>query len=401
VGTIKTYIGTYWEINLIYLYVLLYVQHQLKNEDKTKSKRQNTRIIAALLHFHGVVGEVKPNNLNNSMSYKFYRCWLHAFSSYRGSRKMSNKRSLRQRQSIQNERQQAQHPNRHRRKTNCSAFRHLLLVCSLLFTTVTISNAKGTHEIQRQLRHRKGDPPDAPSDDYGEYSDDSVEGNTHESSYGGYSSLNSAYGDYGAYTPKGSSGSETLKTSSSSYSSSGYGLDSYDNHGSSSTTSESYEWGAASSSTFKPSFNMPQLQLSLIPAIFLILFVTVTGMLITAYQMEHAPEGTFANCCRVSLTTVSCIYKVVYNLYHCRLGEIPQVVFASEFDDDELTDEELERMKLRPGIERALDVEHRKALRKVGIEMNKIKVNDGAKHDGTGNVEGHAGGLNGRGTAPC
>ena len=31
-------------------------------------------------------------------------------------------------------------------------------------------------------------------------------------------------------------------------------------------------------------------------------------------------------------------------------------------------------MRLRPGIERALDVEHRKALRKVGIEMNKIKV---------------------------
>ena len=31
-------------------------------------------------------------------------------------------------------------------------------------------------------------------------------------------------------------------------------------------------------------------------------------------------------------------------------------------------------MRLRPGIERALDVEHRKALRKVGIEMNKIKI---------------------------
>ena len=39
-------------------------------------------------------------------------------------------------------------------------------------------------------------------------------------------------------------------------------------------------------------------------------------------------------------------------------------------------DEEIERMRLRPGIERALDVEHRKALRKVGIEMNKIKLRD-------------------------
>eukprot|EP00581_Thalassiosira_minuscula_P036038 CAMPEP_0184443900 /NCGR_PEP_ID=MMETSP0740-20130409/887_1 /TAXON_ID=385413 /ORGANISM="Thalassiosira miniscula, Strain CCMP1093" /LENGTH=125 /DNA_ID=CAMNT_0026812417 /DNA_START=171 /DNA_END=548 /DNA_ORIENTATION=+ len=72
---------------------------------------------------------------------------------------------------------------------------------------------------------------------------------------------------------------------------------------------------------------------------------------------------------------VNCIYKVIYNLYHCRLGDIPQVVCAAELEDDlEYTDEEMERIRLRPGIERALDVEHRKALRKVGIEMNKIKV---------------------------
>jgi hypothetical protein len=64
---------------------------------------------------------------------------------------------------------------------------------------------------------------------------------------------------------------------------------------------------------------------------------------------------------------------VVYNLYHCRLGDIPQAVFASEYgDDDDYTDEEIERMRPRSGIERALDNEHRKALRKVGIELNKI-----------------------------
>ena len=50
------------------------------------------------------------------------------------------------------------------------------------------------------------------------------------------------------------------------------------------------------------------------------------------------------------------------------------MVFASELEEEEYTDDEVERMRLRPGIERALDVEHRKALRKVGIEMNKIKV---------------------------
>ena len=97
-------------------------------------------------------------------------------------------------------------------------------------------------------------------------------------------------------------------------------------------------------------------------------------MLITAHRMENDPEGNFANCCRVLLHTVNCIYKVIFNLYHCRLGDIPQVVFASEFEEDEYTEEEIEQMRLRPGIERALDVEHRKALRKVGIEMNKIKV---------------------------
>jgi hypothetical protein len=60
------------------------------------------------------------------------------------------------------------------------------------------------------------------------------------------------------------------------------------------------------------------------------------------------------------------------------LGDIPQVVFASELEEDEYTEEEIERMRLRPGIERALDVEHRKALRKVGIEMNKIKITTNA-----------------------
>ena len=153
--------------------------------------------------------------------------------------------------------------------------------------------------------------------------------------------------DYGVYTPKGSSSSSSnsgssLGSSSSSHSSSGYGYDSYDSYGSTSTSSP-YEWGSSSKSSSFPSFKMPELQLSIIPAIFLIIFITVIGMLVTAYQMEHSPEGTFANCCRVSLTTVSCIYRVIFNLYHCRLGEIPQVVFASEFEnDDELTDEELE-----------------------------------------------------------
>ncbi|KAL3799839.1 hypothetical protein ACHAWO_009960 [Cyclotella atomus] len=279
---------------------------------------------------------------------------------------------------------------------------YVFLTATLLVKESTISLAQNedverSHgKILRRLR-RQGDPPGASNDGGGgyaisEYLDDSVGESDSKSSYGGYSSSNSAYGDYGAYTPKGSgsassglskTSSSKSKSSSAGYSSSSYS-DTYDTYGSSSSSSSSsggsYEWGSYSSSSYKPSFKMPELQLSIIPAIFLILFMTLIGMLITAHQMENSPEGTFANCCRVSLTTVSCIYKVIYNLYHCRLSEIPQVVFASEFEnDDELTDEELERMKLRPGIERALDVEHRKALRKVGIEMNKIKINHGAK----------------------
>jgi hypothetical protein len=124
-----------------------------------------------------------------------------------------------------------------------------------------------------------------------------------------------------------------------------------------------------------PKLRIPTITMSLVPAISLLTLATIAGMLLTANRMEHAPDGNFANCCRVSLHTVHCVYKVVYNLYHCRLGDIPQAVFASEYgDDDDYTDEEIERMRLRPGVERALDVEHRRALRKVGIEMNKIRA---------------------------
>jgi len=112
-------------------------------------------------------------------------------------------------------------------------------------------------------------------------------------------------------------------------------------------------------------------------------------MLLTAHSLEHHPEGTFANCCRVSLHTVSCVYSIIYNLYHCRLGEIPGIICggSSELDEDEYTEEELERMNLRPGIERALDIEHRKALRKVGVEMNMIKPKNGS-----GSVKANGGG---------
>ncbi|KAL7468834.1 hypothetical protein ACHAXS_009068 [Conticribra weissflogii] len=212
-------------------------------------------------------------------------------------------------------------------------------------------------------------------------------------SYGG---TNSGYG--GGYDDTMQIGRGSYGGASSSYGfqdagNTANGIDAYDSYGNyrgySSTASspsnymDSYSdaWGTApSSSTFKSKMRSElgkpfQTKVPLLPILFLFVVFSLGGMLATAHSMENNPEGTFANCCRVSLGTVACVYGVIYNLYHCRLGDIPQVVCAADEDVMEVyTDEELERMKLRPGIERALDVEHRKALRKVGIEMNKIKI---------------------------
>jgi len=217
---------------------------------------------------------------------------------------------------------------------------------------------------------------------YGSYGSSSYGGSTSgaaTSSYGSGSSTSAAYGgstsSYGSSTYGGSSSTSTASTTTKDSYSSAWGAtgSSGSSTWGSSTGSSGSSWGSKASSSFSK-LHGPSVQLSIIPVILLSILTTFIGMLITAHRMEHDPEGNFANCCRVLLHTVNCIYKVIYNLYHCRLGDIPQVVFASELEEEEYTDEEIERMRLRPGIERALDVEHRKALRKVGIEMNKIKV---------------------------
>ena len=203
---------------------------------------------------------------------------------------------------------------------------------------------------------------------------------TSGSSYGSGSTYGtSSYGtrSYGASSGTSTYGASSGTSTYGSGSTSSYGGgSSYSSAwGAGTSGSSSSPWGSSSTGTSGSKFfHGPSVKLSLLPTIFLSMLITFTGMLITAHRMEHHPEGNFANCCRVLLHTVNCIYKVIYNLYHCRLGDIPQVVFASELEEDEYTEEQIERMRLRPGIERALDVEHRKALRKVGIEMNKIKI---------------------------
>ena len=226
---------------------------------------------------------------------------------------------------------------------------------------------------------------------YGSYYGSSTGGNGASSSaYGTYGSstagtssgsTSNTYGSYGASPSSSSSayGASSPRSSSSSY----YGGSSYSStwgagSASSSTSSSSHKWG--SSNSLRGGKGFQPVKIDLFKAIFFLLLICTTGMLLTAHSMEHHPEGTFANCCRVSLHTVNCVYSIIFNLYHCRLGELPGIICGgSELEEDEYTEEELERMTLRPGIEGALDREHRKALRKVGVEMNMIKPKNGGK----------------------
>ena len=143
----------------------------------------------------------------------------------------------------------------------------------------------------------------------------------------------SGYGSYG-----GAPSANSMDSSGSAAAGGGYGdYGSYGGYGAPSSSSnygDSYSdsWGAGSaSSSFKSKIRIKMKnpfssKISLLPALFLFFMIALAGMLITAHQMERFPEGTFANCCRVSLGTVTCVYGVIYNLYHCRLGE--SVVFS-------------------------------------------------------------------------
>lgn len=230
---------------------------------------------------------------------------------------------------------------------------------------------------------------------YGSYESSSTSGNNGASSsaYGSYGSstagtssgTSNTYGSYGASPSSSSSayGASSPRSSSSYYGGSSYSSTWGAGSASSSTSSSSHQWG--SSNGLRGGKGFQSVKIDLFKAIFCLLLICTTGMLLTAHSMEHHPEGTFANCCRVSLHTVNCVYSILFNLYHCRLGELPGIICGgSELEEDEYTGEELERMTLRPGIEGALDREHRKALRKVGVEMNMIKPKNGGKGQAKG-----------------
>ena len=101
-------------------------------------------------------------------------------------------------------------------------------------------------------------------------------------------------------------------------------------------------------------------------------------MIYTAYAFIHLSEGIYANCCRVTVSFCECLRLVFVNIYNGNFSNIPHLIFSFEGEDDE--DDGMSDMKLRPGIERALEVEHRKAMDRVDLEMQGIKLDkDGPK----------------------
>ena len=235
-----------------------------------------------------------------------------------------------------------------------------------LFTSAAITGSEGG-ENSGYGTYNSG------SNYYGKDHDGSSNFGSSSSSYG-----NSAYNNYGG---SASYGKEKASSSSIGFGGSTSTTSSFDSYDGGYSSSR-YKSSSASSATVKSKVftshkTLPTITISVIPAIFFLLLLTLSMMLFTAHRMEHSPEGYFANCCRVLLNSVSCFSKLLYNLYYGRWGDIVHRMTTLGYDDEDdtmedYTDEEMERMKLRPGIERALDVEHSKALRRVGIEMEKI-----------------------------
>jgi hypothetical protein len=118
----------------------------------------------------------------------------------------------------------------------------------------------------------------------------------------------------------------------------------------------------------------------MVPLAWVILLVITfvgIGMLITANEFISNSEGNLANFCRLSVNVLDCIWKIFYNCYKCRLSEIPNVVWAGNEetdDEDAYTELELQNMKCRPGIERAMEVEHQRSMNKLKREFRQKKT---------------------------
>ena len=160
------------------------------------------------------------------------------------------------------------------------------------------------------------------------------------SSFGDSTSSQSSYG-----LPSSTYGSYESNGGASSYS--------YNSH------SVPNKWGSATSKE--------PIKIDLFWVIILIMLTLGMGTLLTAYQFEHNSGGDYPNFCRLALNTFYCLWMILYNMYRCRLGEIPSVVCASDeyADEDPYTEQELQTMQCRPGIENALEREHARSMRKL------------------------------------
>ena len=97
------------------------------------------------------------------------------------------------------------------------------------------------------------------------------------------------------------------------------------------------------------------------------------GMLVTLHQLISNPKGKYVDWCQSIIARLECVWRLCYNLYHCRLGEIHDKVVCAIDEEEEYTKQELQTMKLRPGIERSLTVEHNRAVNKLnGKKMRRF-----------------------------
>jgi hypothetical protein len=95
------------------------------------------------------------------------------------------------------------------------------------------------------------------------------------------------------------------------------------------------------------------------------------SMYCLAYQLIYNRNGKVATCFRISLSTTSCTMLVLSHLYHGRWGLIPDVVIATDDDDEPpYSEAELSRMKPRPNLERVIEEEHQKSLRLAQINTS-------------------------------
>ena len=154
-------------------------------------------------------------------------------------------------------------------------------------------------------------------------------GGSYSSGYGSYgtggsypaSSSNAAgtgTGGYDPYPAGGRSVDDSYGGSGSSYGGRVGGNDGSYGGGGRSYASGGYSgaWGAgsaassSSSSTrpaYKPQFHTPSVSVQILPAISLLFLVALLGMLRTAHQMEHNPEGTSPIAVALPSTRVSVV----------------------------------------------------------------------------------------------